>query len=369
MVSFTDSPAEDLITLASLQTKKRSMKRRLIILTDGHTNPHTAKTASSVIRYRPDEVIALLDRSQAGKTTQELLNVGGSLPIVDSLDAAPDANTLLIGIAPPGGTIPPTWRSIILDAISRGMHVMSGLHEFIGDDEEFASAAQTANVQITDVRKNSFTGIARKLGLDESCLRIHTVGHDCSVGKMVTSIEITQALQERGTDAKFVATGQTGIMVEGEGLPIDCVVADFISGAAERLVLDNQHHEVILVEGQGSLVHPSYSGVTLGLLHGCQPHGMILCYEIGREVVTGVEQVAIPPLSSILELYETMASVMQPSRVIGISMNSRRVSEAEANDERKRLQDEFELPVCDVFRHGPEDLANAVIQLQKERQS
>lgn len=343
------------------------MSRKIVILTDGHTNPHTAKTASSVIRYRPDEVLALLDRSESGRTTQELLNVGGTTPIVARLDQVPEANTLLIGIAPPGGTIPPEWRRIILEAIERGMDVVSGLHEFISDDDEFLATAKLKQVNLIDVRKNNFKRIARRQGLDERCLRIHTVGHDCSVGKMVTSIEITQRLQETGHDAKFVATGQTGIMVEGDGLPIDCVVADFISGAAERLVLDNQHHEILLIEGQGSLVHPSYSGVTLGLLHGCSPHGMILCYEIGRATVTGVEQVSIPPLEVIKQLYETMASVMQTSRVIGISMNSRRVSEKAANEERKRLQDEFELPVCDVFRHGPDDLVEAVLNLKAER--
>src|SRR5690606_36239199 len=115
------------------------------------------------------------------------------------------------------------------------------------------------------------------------------VGHDCSVGKMVVSIEVTQGLKRRGFDAKFVATGQTGIMVEGDGLPIDCVVADFVSGAAERLVLMNQHHDILLVEGQGSLVHPSYSSVTLGLLHGCLPHALILCYEVGRTHVRSEE--------------------------------------------------------------------------------
>lgn len=345
------------------------MTRRIIILTDGHTNPHTAKTASSVIRYRPDEVLALLDRDQIGKTAQELLHIGSATPIVGSLDEVPDADTLLIGIAPPGGTIPPTWREIILDAIRRGMNIVSGLHEFLIDDPEFATAAQDHGVRLQDVRKNQFRGIARKIGLDESCLRIHTVGHDCSVGKMVTAIEITDQLQQRGKDAKFVATGQTGIMVEGDGLPIDCVVADFISGAAEHLILEHQHHEILVVEGQGSLVHPSYSGVTLGLLHGCEPHGMILCYEIGREFVTGVAHIKIPPLAQIKQLYESMAAAMQPSRVIGISMNSRRVTEAEANLERERLEDEFNLPVNDVFRHGANELVEAVLALQAERQS
>jgi uncharacterized NAD-dependent epimerase/dehydratase family protein len=336
------------------------MSRRIIILTQGHTEPHAGKTAASVIRYRGQDVVALLDATQAGKTSGELLGAG-NVPIVASLDDAPDANTLLLGIAPPGGKIPAPWRAIILDAISRRkMDVISGLHDFVSDDPEFAAAAKTAGVSIQDVRKNTEKTIARRQGLSPNCFRVHTVGHDCSIGKMVVSIEITNGLKRRGLDAKFIATGQTGIMVEGDGLPIDCVVADFVSGAAEKLILENQHHQIVLVEGQGSLVHPSYSGVTLGLLHGCAPHALVLCYEIGRNVVTGVESVVIPPLAQIKQIYEVMSNIHQPCKIIGIGINSRRVSAAEAAAERARVKAEFGLPACDVFRDGPDELVDAV---------
>jgi uncharacterized NAD-dependent epimerase/dehydratase family protein len=336
------------------------MSRRIIILTQGHTEPHAGKTAASVIRYRGQDVVALLDATQAGKTSGELLGAG-NVPIVASLDDAPEANTLLLGIAPPGGKIPAPWRAIILDAIQRRkMDVISGLHDFVSDDPEFAAAAKTAGVTIQDVRKNTEKTIARRQGLSPDCLRVHTVGHDCSIGKMVVSIEITNGLKSRGLDAKFIATGQTGIMVEGDGLPIDCVVADFVSGAAEKLILQNQHHQIVLVEGQGSLVHPSYSGVTLGLLHGCAPHALVLCYEIGRDRVTGVESVVIPPLAEIKRIYEVMSNVHQPCKIVGIGINSRRVSAADAAAERARVKAEFGLPACDVFRDGPDELVDAV---------
>lgn len=340
------------------------MARRIIILTEGHTEPHAGKTAASVIRYRGQDVAALLDSTQAGKTSGELLGAG-SVPIVGRLDDVPDANTLLLGIAPPGGKIPGPWRAIILDAIARRkMDVISGLHDFIGDDPEFSAAAAKSGVQIHDVRKNKEKTIARRKGLRPDCLRVHTVGHDCSIGKMVVSIEVTNGLKKRGHDAKFIATGQTGIMVEGDGLPIDCIVADFVSGAAEKLILENQHHEIVLVEGQGSLVHPSYSGVTLSLLHGCAPQALILCYEIGRETVTGVESVKIPPLTEIKRIYEVMSNVHQPCKIIGIGINSRRVSAAEAAQERARTKAAFGLPACDVFRDGPEELVEAVIRFK-----
>jgi uncharacterized NAD-dependent epimerase/dehydratase family protein len=343
------------------------MSVKYVILTEGHSNPHTAKTACSVIRYRSERVVGLLDATQAGKSCGELLGVGGDLPVFGSLADARDATGLLIGIAPPGGKIPADWRAIILEAIERGMEVVSGLHDFVSDDPEFSAAAARTGVRIHDVRKNNERSIARQVGLRLDCLRVHTVGHDCSVGKMVTSIEVTRGLRAAGLDAKFVATGQTGIMVEGEGLPIDCVVADFVSGAAEKLVLENQHHDILLIEGQGSLVHPSYSSVTLGLLHGCLPHALILCYEVGRTTVTGLDHIQLPPLSDVKRLFEVMANVFIPCEFIGVAMNSRNVSAEQAEGERRRVRDELGVPVCDVFRHGAGDLVEAVQQLYESR--
>jgi uncharacterized NAD-dependent epimerase/dehydratase family protein len=347
-----------------LQEKSDAAMRRIIILTEGHTEPHAGKTAACVIRYRGQDVVALLDATQAGRTSGELLGAG-NVPIVARLDDAPEANTLLLGIAPAGGKIPPPWRAIILDAIARRkMEVISGLHDFIGDDPEFSAAAKQSGVSIYDVRKNSEKTIARRKGLRPDCLRVHTVGHDCSVGKMVVSVEVTNGLKRRGYDAKFIATGQTGIMVEGDGLPIDCIVADFVSGAAEKLILQNQHHDILVVEGQGTLIHPSYSGVTLSLLHGCAPQALILCYEVGRECVTGVESVKIPPLAEIKRIFEVMSNVHQPCKIIGIGINSRWVSADEAARERERVKSEFGLPACDVFRDGPDELVEAVIRFK-----
>lgn len=343
------------------------MNRRMLILTEGHTNPHTAKTASCLIRYCREEVVALLDKTQAGKTTQDLLGVGGDLPVVSSLDEAPTANTLLLGIAPPGGKIPPAWRKVILSAIGRGMTIISGLHDFLTEDTEFTAAAQRHGVVLTDVRKNNETDVARRQGLNENCLRILTVGHDCSVGKMVAAVELTRALKARGHDAKFIATGQTGIMVEGDGCPIDRVISDFVSGAVEKMILEHQHREMLIIEGQGSLVHPSYSGVTLSLLHGAFPHALIFVYEVGRETVTGIDHVRIPPLKKMIEINETMASVERPTRVIGIAMNSRRISDAAASAERERVHAETGLPICDPIRHGPDELVEAILRCKKRR--
>jgi uncharacterized NAD-dependent epimerase/dehydratase family protein len=338
--------------------------RRFVILTEGYCNPTRAKTASCVIRYCPDEVLALLDTAAAGRTSRDLLNVG-DVPIVGRLSEVPEARTLLVGVANPGGIIPDTWRTVIVEALERGMDVVCGMHEFLADDPKLASLARANGAKIIDVRNHRLQRIARGEELREECLRIQTVGHDCSVGKMVTSVEIVNGLKARGCDAKFAATGQTGIIVEGDGYPIDCMVADFISGAAEQLVLDHQHHEVLVVEGQGSLVHPSYSGVTLGLLHGCQPHALILCYEPGRPAALGLDHVPLPPLATIKSMFETMASLRTPCSVIGIAMNSRQMTADAAEAERERVRAEFDLPVCDVIRHGADALVEAVLQLRQ----
>jgi len=341
-------------------------ERRLAILTEGHTEPVTGKTASSVLRYRPEEVVALIDGTQVGRTTDELLGVGGNTPIVAKLADCQGANTLMIGIAPSGGRIPPAWKAIILDALNQGMDVVSGLHEFISSDPAFVAAAAKTGATISDVRKNDEHEVAHRLNIREECLRIHTVGQDCCVGKMLAAIELTNAMKARGHDAKFVASGQTGIMIEGDGVPIDCVVADFVNGAIEKQILAHQHHDMLFIEGQGSLAHPKYSAVTLGLLHGCAPHGMVMCYEAARPATHGMEYVPLTPLAKLVEVYETMANLMGPSKVIGVAMNSRRLNDEQAEAEREKVRAELGMPVCDVIRHGADDLVEAILAMRPQ---
>jgi uncharacterized NAD-dependent epimerase/dehydratase family protein len=271
-----------------------------------------------------------------------------------------------IGIAPAGGKLSANLRSQILEAMAKGLDVLSGLHVFVGDDPELAEAARKFGRTITDVRKNTERDVTQRKNINERCLRIHTVGHDCNVGKMVVSLELAIALRKAGKDAKFVATGQTGMMIEGDGCPVDAVVVDFLNGAAEKLVLVNQHHEIILVEGQGSITHPRYSAVTLGLLHGCMPQGLILCYEMGRSTVYGMDHVKLFPLARYRELYEEMGSLQFPCKTIGIGINGRRFSDADVEEERKRVEGELGLPACDILRHGPERLVEAILNFQGE---
>ncbi len=337
--------------------------RRMVILVDGYTDTSTAKTAICVIRYRSEEVVAVLDCGAAGTTSGQLLGVGGDIPVVASLADAPPANTLLLGIAPPGGKIPAHWRRIVLEAIGRGMTVVSGLHDFLADDAEFAQAAVRHGAELVDLRRSDEHDVSNRRGIRPECLRIQTIANDCSSGKMVAAVEVARGLQAAGVDAAFVATGQTGMLVAGSGCAIDRVISDFVAGAVEKLVLSHQHHEAIVVEGQGSLFHPRYSGVTLSLLHGTMPHGLIACYEMGRRFVNGMADVALPPLAKVIEFYEAAARIMHPCRVIGIAVNGVRYSDAEVLAECARVEDEFQLPACDVIRHGPGILVEAVREI------
>ncbi len=263
----------------------------MAIVTDGYRDRDTAKTAVCLLRYCVDEVVAVIDREAAGKTCGEVFGVGGTIPIVGSPAEAAEADTLVIGIAPPGGKIPAPWRPIILEAIARRMTVVSGLHDFLRDVAEFRRAAEEHGARLVDLRDNDERDVANRTGIREKCLRLHTIGNDCCSGKMVAAVELARGLNRAGVDAAFVATGQTGMLVSGGGCPVDRVISDFLSGAAERLVLANQHHEAIVVEGQGSLFHPRYSCVSLGLLHGVMPDGLILCYTMGRRAFSGMEAI------------------------------------------------------------------------------
>jgi uncharacterized NAD-dependent epimerase/dehydratase family protein len=343
-----------------IQQEEGAGMRKMLLLTAGYSNPRTAKTASGLLRYCPDECVGVYDPSLAGKPVEPYLGSGAGFHFVDSLDSVPEANMLVIGIAPPGGKVPAEWKPVLLQAIDRGMDLLSGLHDFLCDDPELVLAAKAKGTRLIDIRKNDFRDIARRQGLRDDCYRLHTVGQDCSLGKMVVSLEVARGLTRRGRDAQFVATGQTGIMVAGSGLPLDSIVADFVNGAAERLVLDHQHHDIVVVEGQGSLVHPSYSGVTLGLLHGCMPHALIFCFEAGRTVVGGLEAVTLPPLKKISELFEVMGSIYQPCKTIAVAMNGSKVSPDAARDIARQVEVEFQLPVVDVFRDGPNRLLDAV---------
>lgn len=335
---------------------------RIILLTEGHTEPSHAKTAASILRYRGDEVVGLIDSTAAGRDPGELLGVGGGKPIRARLDELGEADELMVGVAPVGLYLPEAWRDIILEAIDRGMNVTSGIHVFLGEDPEIASAARARGVRLWDVRTPpEGIGCSADVARDQKPLRVHSVGTDCVVGKMTVTIEIDRALRERGIASKFLATGQTGIMVSGAGYPIDRMISDFVAGGAEALVMENLDCDAQLIEGQGSLYHPMYSGVTLGLLHGCAPDFLILCYDPMLENLVDTRR-HVRPVAEALEAYDRAANWMHPCKVIGIAGVTWRMGEAEARAELDRVERETGLPTTDPIRFGCDKLIAAILE-------
>ncbi len=343
--------------------------RRYLILAEGQFGEPGSKTAMGVIKYGREPVVAVLDSTRAGRDVAEWLGQEHAAPIVASLaEALPLAPTaLLIGTAPQGGKIPTAWRAIIADAIVHGLDIVSGLHEFVSDDPEFTALAATHGVELIDHRRppaRHEVAMGRKHAAGKHVILL--VGTDCAIGKMTVALELRRAAQEAGLSAAFVPTGQTGIMIEGWGVSVDRVISDFINGTAEWLVEQAEGMgDWIFVEGQGSLDHPAYSAVTLGLVHGTTPHAMVLVHQPGRSGHFGWEQntgMASPTLSLMdnIRLYELVANAVAPSRVAAIALNTALLSEPEARAEIERVAVETGLPVDDPYRFGPQRLFAAL---------
>jgi uncharacterized NAD-dependent epimerase/dehydratase family protein len=344
--------------------------RRLVILTEGHFNVHDAKTAIGVIRYGRDTIVAILDSTVAGRNMGEFLP-GFDIPFVATLADAlagpirPDG--LLIGIAPTGGKLPASWRTTILDAIAAGLDIHSGLHQFLGDDPEFASAAAAAGTRLIDYRRSPDrmeTSVGRRHLPGKRV--ILTVGTDCAIGKMSVALEVVAAARRDGASAVMVPTGQTGMMIEGWGVAVDRVISDFTNGTVEWLVEQGESRgDWVIVEGQGSIDHPAYSAVTLGLIHGATPHAMILVHKPGlaEHDFDHLPEASFPiaELGPFIELHERIAGLIAPSQVVGIALNTSLYPD---DDDARRVIAEIAaetgLPADDPVRFGADRLWAAV---------
>jgi uncharacterized NAD-dependent epimerase/dehydratase family protein len=339
---------------------------RLVILTEGQFGDSHAKTAYGVIRYGRHDVVAVLDSTQAGRNVSAFLP-GHDIPIVATLAEAlalpipPDA--LLIGIAPTGGRFPTAWRGIVLDAIAAGLDVLSGLHTFLGDDPEFAAAAVARGTRIVDYRRppeRMETSVGRRHGPDKRV--ILTVGTDCAIGKMSVALELRKAAVAAGQSVAFVPTGQTGMMIEGWGVAVDRLVSDFTQGTVEWLVEQGEAMgDWVIVEGQGSIDHPAYSSVTLGLIHGATPQAMVLVHKPGllAHDFDHRPDVSFPiaELVPFIELHERIAGLIAPSKVVAVALNtSLYPDDEEARAVIARIQAETGLPTDDPVRFGADRL-------------
>jgi len=341
-------------------------RQRLVILAEGEFGEIGSKTAMGVIRYGRDAIVAVIDSTRAGRNVREWLGDRYDIPVVATLAAAlPGRPTaLLLGTAPAGGKLPAPWRAVVLDAIRAGLDIRSGLHTFLGDDPEFAIAAKVADVSIVDYRRPPER-------MEVSSGRLHrpgkkvvlTVGTDCALGKMSVALELRKSAVEAGLPAVFVPTGQTGMMIDGWGVAVDRVISDFINGTCEWLVEQAEGMgDWIFVEGQGSLDHPAYSAVTLGLIHGCTPQAMVMVHQAGRSHHHGWEDSSqtLKPLPGFIRLHEQVAGLVAPSVVACVALNTALLSESESRREIARTTEETGLPTDDPYRYGGERLLDAL---------
>ena len=333
---------------------------RTLILAEGFSaDPHHGKTMRGVLRYRHEDVVAIVDSKRAGESEW-------GVPIVADVGAglAYEPEVALVGVATQGGRFPPAWRELLRASIANGLSIENGLHELIADDPELRPLADDAGVALRDLRRPP-DGLDCPTGanLEVDAHIVLTVGSDCAIGKMTVSLELDRAARARGLASVFVPTGQTGIAIAGWGIAVDAVVADFIAGAAEQLVVEGRTRggRLLNVEGQGSLVHPAYSGVTLGLFHGSAPHSLVLCHRAGATEIDGSPGHRIPPLQELVELHERASLPRRGATVVAVALNTAGLDDEEAERETAAATAATGLPACDPVRTSAEPLLEAVL--------
>jgi uncharacterized NAD-dependent epimerase/dehydratase family protein len=336
-------------------------ERRLLILGEGFSHdPHYGKTMRGIVRYGPDPVVAILDSRRAGESHEGIPVVGSAQ---DALRYGP--TVAVVGVATQGGRFPGAWRELLKSCIAAGLDVESGLHEFISEDPELTRLARQRGVELRDLRKPP-EGLSVPTGenLELDARIVLTVGSDCAIGKKTVAVELDLEARRRGLESVFVPTGQTGIAIAGWGIAVDAVVADFLAGAAERLVVEGAERggKLLFVEGQGSLIHPMYSGVTLGLVHGAAPHAFVLCHRAGQTEIEGCPGHPILPLRELVELHERISLPARPAKVACIALNTAQL--ADDDDARAAIAESSEeagLPADDPVRFGAGPLLDSVL--------
>lgn len=312
-----------------------------------------AKTAAGIAYWQREKCCGQLRLARCKADT--------GLPDLD-LQTARDAGaqSLVIGVAPMGGAFEPEWLEIILQAARLGFDIVSGLHTKLASIPQLAELAGAHGGRLVDVRVPP-ANIKVANGAPRTGRRLLTVGTDCAVGKKYTALALDRSLRQSGHKSTFRGTGQTGIMISGSGIPIDAVVSDFVAGAAEMLSPSNDADHWDIVEGQGSLFHPSYAGVTLGLIHGTQPDALVLCHDLSRSAIEDMDGYPIPPLNTCIARYVEAASLTNRRvRCIGISVNSSGLPSPDYERRRTLIEDETGLPCVDPIRDGVEKLRMAL---------
>ena len=337
-------------------------KKRFVVLCHDAFNYIKNKTGNMLIRYRPDEVVAVIDREKVGSNCEEEVGVGGDTPVLANFNASlhlkPD--TLVIGNATQGGFISEEYRQEIINAINAGCDVISGMHQFLNDDDDLRSRAEERGVQLIDLRMppdppHFPTGSWQNRKIPVLLI----VGTDCDTGKMTTAWELSKRLKDRGRKIEFIGTGQTGILLSGSGVPIDAVKADFMAGEIEYLI-DNVPNdtELIIVEGQGALTNQFYAGVTLGLMHGAMPDYMLMTHDPTRDL--DVTDFPMTTMKHVMDLHINLMKSFKQSKFIGINLLTFAFDDQKALKIIADSQKEFAMEATDLIRFGDKGLLDAI---------
>ncbi|MEZ8101195.1 N-acetyltransferase DgcN [Vibrio bivalvicida] len=314
------------------------------------TDPVSAKTARGIALWRPETCKGQL------RLTEETVSL--DLPNLTLKQAkAHGVKTLVIGTANAGGVIPENWKPTLIQAAEMGFEIASGMHSRLSEIAQLSSLQKQGICTLHDVRHFD-ASLSVGNGKKRQGKRVLTVGTDCSVGKMFTALALESALKKQSVDARFIATGQTGILIQGSGISVDAVVADFISGAVETISPDFTDHKWDIIEGQGSLFNPSFAGVSLGLLHGAQADALVLCHEIGRPHIRHLPHCPVPSIEDTLSANLSAAKLTNPKvQLAGISLNTSAISEEDAQALCADWQEQYNVPVTDPVRFGIESIA------------
>jgi uncharacterized NAD-dependent epimerase/dehydratase family protein len=340
-----------------------SEKKYLILAEAFSHDVHYGKTLRGVMRYRRESVVAILDTLRAGASDDGVPIVA---TVAEGMESGPD--TALVGVVTQGGRFPGDWQELLKSCVAHGLDLENGLHVRLHDIPGLVDLAREHGVELRDLREpppDLSTATGANLEVDATI--VLTVGSDCAIGKMTATCELDLEARKRGLRSVFVPTGQTGIAIAGWGIAVDAVVSDFLAGAAERLVVEGgKRGDLLWVEGQGAILHPIYSGVTVGLIHGSAPHLYVLCHEVGRTVTEGdPTESPLPSLTELIDLHERMSLKKRPAKVAAICLNTAPVSEEEAHEAIAAAEEETGLPADDPVRFGAGKLLEAVVNARR----
>ena len=340
-------------------------KKKIVVLCHGAFNYIKNKTGNMLIRYRTDEVLAILDNTKVGITSEDELGYGGDIPVLDNFESAANLSpdTLVIGSASQGGFISDEYRAEVIKAIKAGCDIISGMHQFINDDEEFVKLAEKHHVTLTDLRRPSETpNFPKGFWHDRKIPVLLIVGTDCDTGKMTTAWEVSERLKDKGRKVEFIGTGQTGILLSGSGVPIDAVKADFMAGEIEYVIDQVPNDtELIIVEGQGALTNQYYAGVTLGLLHGAMPDYMLMTHDPARDL--DVTDYPMSSMKHVMDMHVDLMKNFKDSKFIGINLLTFKFSDEKAKKEIDRVREEYGMATTDLIRYGSKGLIESIEEI------